>query len=298
MTIADDVDLTGMVIERSEGLGSPALAEEEASTSDGSKDGDPAPASPPAEAPESPEPGDAPEQQTEQPQPDAESDPEPQSAQKRIARLTRKLGDATRVADALRREVEALRANVVETVEPPKADGLTRADVERLAAEIVERRMRELAEQETLSEQSRAAANLYQAGANKYQDFSDIVASFEQEFGQTIRGRPAFAQAMLAIPNGEEVYYRLAKDPEAAERLLTLPDVSIGIEIGRMSRAAEAPPTGRRPQSDAISMAPRPVAPVPGRGGATIDLMSPNLPSDTFIEAFTKEVKERWKRNG
>lgn len=201
-----------------------------------------------------------------------ESNKPPRWAKARIDELTREKHEARRQAEAIQRERDAYAAALAQYQSGQQVNQnqqvpgnqhqqqqapLTQADLDRLANERAEQM---LAQRRFVEEGER----VYNAGKAKYADFDDALGAY-----QLLGGAPTdYIDAVQSLPNGEEVYYALGKNPDEAARVMKLPPVKMALELAKISAKISAP----KP----VSKVPAPISPVDGtsRGEPDPDKMS------------------------
>lgn len=153
---------------------------------------------------------------------------------------------------------------------------------------------RRLAKAELEAEQSaarfrEATGRVLQNGIQSIPDFEEARQEMVRNFGEQLNARPDFFEAITDpdIPNGHEIFYALARDPEQTERLLRMPPVKMAIEIAKLSEKVA------KPAVKAISRAPAPVRPVAGSTQASTRLDDPNTPQDAWAKEFWKTMRAK-----
>jgi hypothetical protein len=175
------------------------------------------------------------------------------SFQERMDEKTRLQREAERERDALRDEVERLRAS---REEPESDDAWIEEIVERrLSARDAERQV-QAAKQAWLDRQAKAA--------EKYEDYFEAVVE-----GADKRAWPCtedMATAMKQSDLGAEIAYHLAKNPDEARRIAGLSPHSQVWELGEI--AADLKRSSRStPQAKSTTQAPEPAPQARGAGG-------------------------------
>lgn len=213
---------------------------------------------------------------------DPPAEPEQQDPlDKRIAREVRAKHEARREAARLSEEVARLTALVERAVKPETDEPRTplpEAEIERRAAA-------KAAEITTQREFDAACDKVFDDGTKAHKDFGDAVRNLNASLGDMIQKRPDFLAGIAALPNGHEVYYKLANDVEGAERVLRMAPVQLGIELAKRSAAVAAP----KP----VSRAPAPIAAPSGSSEPGVDIYDPKMPMDKFSENFLKTYRKR-----
>ena len=190
----------------------------------------------PAEQPES-----GTEQTAQQPTDTTQQDkPKHDWVQRRIDQLTREKFEE-------RRQREALETQLRQYQQPAEAESSDRP----MTAEQIRAEAKRLVQEERFNE---ACNKTFEAGKK---DFPDWDASL-RTFGMLGGASQEFLEAITAMDAGHKVLHHLGQNPEAAERLLSLPPIRMAMELSRLeaSLSKAAPP---------VSKAPPPISPVGGR---------------------------------
>jgi hypothetical protein len=98
---------------------------------------------------------------------------------------------------------------------------------------------------------------VFESGATEYgREWDSSLRTF-----QMLGGAPAeFLEAVTAMDHGHKVLHALGQDPEAAERLLSLPPLRMALELARLeAKVGQASPPKQ------VSKAPAPITPVGGK---------------------------------
>lgn len=209
---------------------------------------------------------DAPETGTEQPdEPETPAEPEKTEAEKqpwfmkRIHQQSAKIADLARQVESQAREREALEARIAGNgdQQPGQPDKpMTPADIDRL----VDLRAQEQARIQTFNQ---ACDKTAEVGAREFPDFKQAVGTL-QALGMM---QPETVQVVLdaAGENAHKVLYQLGKNPEEAERVLSLSPIKMAVELSKLG--ASAP--GKQPPP--LSKAPDPIKPISGNAVVTPD---------------------------
>lgn len=127
-----------------------------------------------------------------------------------------------------------------------------------------------------------ARDDLYAAGAEKYEDFEEVVGSDDVKITVAMR------DAIFALDDQElqaEVSYYLGKNPKEAARIAKLPPVRQIAEIGKLEVKVSSQPTPtKRP-----SAAPAPIAPVGGSNTNT-NTLTGNESMKDFIAKRNRQL--------
>lgn len=167
-------------------------------------------------------------------------------AERRIDKLTWEKNEE-------RRQREALEAQLRQYQQP--ADQSQPSAEKPLTAEQIRAEAKRLLEQERFDE---ACNKTFEAGKK---DFPDWDASL-RTFGMLGGAPQEFLEAVTAMDGGHKVIHHLGQNPEAAERLLSLPPLRMAMELTRLetSLSKTSPPP--------VSKAPPPISPVNGRAAS------------------------------
>lgn len=175
------------------------------------------------------------------------------SFQERMDEKTRLQREAERERDALREEVERLRA--AREAEPEGDD----AWIE----EIVERRLTAREEAKRAQEAARTWNERQAKTAEKYEDYFEAV--IEGADKGTWVCTPDMAEAIKESEAGADIAYHLAKNPDEARRIAGLSPYSQIRELGRIEAGLTA--TSTTPQTKPLTKAPEPAPHARGAGG-------------------------------
>lgn len=173
---------------------------------------------------------------------EAKTDSKPKGdwVQRRIDQLTREKHEAIRRADEA--ETRA-RQNDAQTIETP-AGHVPRQEIERAAAQMLKQR-----------DFDSACNRVFEAGKAEFPDFDASLKTF-----QMLGGVPAeFLEAVTSLDHGHKVISHLGANPEAAERILSLPPLKMALELARL----EASLGQSKPKP--VSQVPAPITPVGGK---------------------------------
>jgi hypothetical protein len=98
-----------------------------------------------------------------------------------------------------------------------------------------------------------AADRTWHTGKAKYPDFDIATKGYELAGGIT----PQFAEAIVALEHGADVFYSLGKDPSEAMRIIAMSPTKQAIELARLEAKITAPPAPKP-----VSRAPSPISPI------------------------------------
>lgn len=213
-----------------------------------------------------------------------DGDPEPEPGAKKETldwRERRRIQEVNKRREAEKRAAaaEAELARLRQGDQNPADPGSPEAIRQQVESEI-QQRMR--------AQEFNAACNrTFDQGTQEFTDFVDARDSLMQNFGDEINSSPAFLEAITDLPNGHKVFYHLGKNPEEAERLLSLSPVKMAVQIAKLGEKIA------RPAAKPISQAPKPVRPAPGVVETGTRLDDPNTPMNAWADAFLKGVKRK-----
>ena len=166
--------------------------------------------------------------------------------QKRIAELTREAAEAQRRAQVAESKITPASAAAAENAAP---------DIDKL----IDQRAAAKAEQWAFNLQCN---QLHAAGVAEFPDFDRVINTFK-----ALGGLPVpLVEGALETGNAHKVLYALGKDPDEAQRIMSLSPARMGAALAKISAAplpAPLPPI-------AVSKASAPVRPVSG-GVVTAD---------------------------
>jgi hypothetical protein len=116
-------------------------------------------------------------------------------------------------------------------------------------------------------------------------EFDHAVETMSNALGDKIASRPEFLETVTDMENGHQVYFEMSRDPEEAERILSLPTSKMILELAKMSIKV-AKPTAPKP----ISKAPAPVVPVGGNAAKSNRLDDESAPMDAWAQTYLKSI--------
>ena len=220
----------------------------------------------------------------------------PEWVERRFGQLTAEKHAARGEADNLRNENASLKEKIQtlfggkaieEGGKPAEGAAATPAqpvDIEKLANARAEQKL-------AIQAFNKACNEVAEKGAEKFEDFKEAVSVLNSGYGDVIQKKPEFLQTIVELPNAEEVYYSLGKDPQRAERILALPPVKMALELGKIS--SELGKTA----SAQVSGAPAPIRPINGLAGkkelTLDDASNPDVPIQEFMRIREKELAEK-----
>ncbi len=199
------------------------------------------------------------------PEDDAEAKAERERERAARDPFRKRIDKLTAQKSALEREVELLRTRAapVEGLNPDiEAIALAKAD------EIVRRK-----------EFDRACDRTYDEGVKAYPDFSEKLSDLRLIDGFS----PEVIEDMLETGSAHQVLYRLASDPEEADRIFNLPPKRRVIELTKLAVTVAKPP--EKP----VSKAPPPVKPV--GNSRSNDSLTDDLDINEWLKRRNKSVE-------
>lgn len=250
--------------------------------------GDPPPAAeeePPAEGEE--EPPAAEGEEEEPPAAEAEEEAEGEAPAPRKDWRDRQIIKARKAEKEANERATALAAENAElrAAQGAEGEGAVLTDAER-------KRIRDEAAIEIRTEQRFKTINercdaMFDAGAKAFpKTWETSVVAAGEVFGEEMRARPDFLEAVTDLDNAAAVYHDLASDPDKMEEVLNLAPHKMGMELAKISaRLAQAP----RPKP--ISRVPAPITPLDGptlQERSMEDLA--NDPSDAAMREFDRRM--------
>jgi len=161
--------------------------------------------------------------------------------QRRIDQLTREKHEEKRQREALEAQ---LRQYQQPTESAPTAKPAAETDVYKAAEQLIKQR-----------DFDSACNKVFDAGKSEFPDWDSSLKTF-----QMLGGAPQeFLEAVTSMDAGHKVLHHLGQNPEAAERLLSLPPLRMAIELARLEATVgkSTPPP--------VSSAPAPITPVGGK---------------------------------
>ncbi|KWA35794.1 hypothetical protein WT41_01730 [Burkholderia territorii] len=200
---------------------------------------------------------------------------------KRISEITAARRKAEEERDALKAEIERLRAATAAEPAQPTAAAVPQPDIEKLADALAERKLND-------REMSRKIAAINEAGAK---EFGDDFEKSVQNLNMAGIGGPDFLKVLTSIDGAEKVVTYLGKPEHLNEalRIGSLDPVQMGIEMVKLSEKAS------KAFAKQVSKAPPPIETVTSRGNAGGDGPEPD-PSDQKAWIAWRNKNARKKR--
>lgn len=180
-------------------------------------------------------------------------------ALKRISQLTQQRHEAERKAQAKESEAERYRLLLEQTQRGDKqTDTVTVPGEQPNIDELVTKRATELEQQRAMADRGQSVSK---TGTDAYPDFMSAVQTLDA-LGISVEQ----VQSLLGMDDAHNVIYSLGKNPDEAQRILSLPPLQQGRELERLA-SKPIPAPAARP----VSKAPKPVTPVDSSAGAEAD---------------------------
>lgn len=182
-------------------------------------------------------------------------------ALKRIGKLTAKNHETARELEAARSESARYRMLLEQMQQQGQEGQQSQPKLDQSPQDIdalVEQRATQKAQQQAIAERGQSVAK---TGAETYADFQQAVQALDS-LGITQEQ----VQSLIGMDDAHQVIYHLGKNPEEADRILSLPPLQQGRELERLAaKAAQAP--APKP----VSKAPAPVKPLDSTAAAERD---------------------------
>lgn len=165
--------------------------------------------------------------------------------------VQRRIDQLTREKFEERRQREAMEARLRQYETQQSSVDQSQSGNQPMTADQIRAEAKRLVQQERFDE---ACNKTFEAGKKDFPDFEQSLRTFGM-----LGGAPQeFLEAVTSMDLGHRVIHHLGQNPEAAERLLSLPPLRMAMELTRLetSLSKAAPP---------VSKAPPPISPVGGR---------------------------------
>jgi hypothetical protein len=207
---------------------------------------------------------------------------------KRIHEETNKRRDAERRAQELEAQLSQYRTGnnagqeAQEGGEQPSIDDIRRQTRDEIRREETQRQEAE--------RRNAACNNVFEKGVAEIADFVDARDTLVTAFGHEINSRPEFLDAITELDNGHQVFAELGRNPDEAERILSLPPVRMALEIAKLGTRLSKPNT---PTPKPVSKVPPPVNPIGGKPTESNVLEDPDADQDKWSREFLKRFSER-----
>ncbi|WP_186193500.1 hypothetical protein [Burkholderia gladioli] len=167
--------------------------------------------------------------------------------------VQRRIDQLTREKHEERRQREALESRLRE-LQPPPATPATGSAPAPLTADQIREEARRMVEQEKFDA---ACTRVFEAGKAEYgADWDQSLATL----GLVGNMSNEFLDAVTSMEAGHKVLQHLGQNPDAAERLLSLPPLRMVLELARLESTV-----GQAKTLPPVSQAPAPINPVGGR---------------------------------
>lgn len=165
--------------------------------------------------------------------------------------VQRRIDQLTREKFEERRQREAIEARLRQYETQQSSVDQSQSGNQPMTADQIRAEAKRLVQQERFDE---ACNKTFEAGKKDFPDFEQSLRTFGM-----LGGAPQeFLEAVTSMDLGHRVIHHLGQNPEAAERLLSLPPLRMAMELTRLetSLSKAVPP---------VSKAPPPISPVGGR---------------------------------
>lgn len=173
-------------------------------------------------------------------EPAAQDKPKNDWVQRRIDQLTREKHEE-------KRQREALEARLRELDPPAQQQPNQQITPDQIRAEA-----KRIVQQEKFDD---ACNKVFDAGKAEFPDWDASLKTFGMLGGAS----PEFLEAVTSMEAGHKVLHHLGQNPEAAERLLSLPPLRMALELARLES------TVGQKKAPSVSNAPAPITPVGGK---------------------------------
>ena len=204
---------------------------------------------------------------------------------KRINEETNKRRELERRVAQVEAENARLRGGKPET--KPEDNGAI--DVEAIRNEERERIRREVRAEADAASFDAACNRTFDAGMSAFgNDFEHARDTLVNALGDQIKNRPEFLQTITELDNGHQVFYELGRHPEEAERILSLPQTKMVLELAKLGVTASKPAAPKP-----ISKAPAPVSPIGGATKTSGRLDDEEMPMDEWAKKYLGQVARR-----
>lgn len=196
-----------------------------------------------------------------------------------ISREAAEKREAKREADSLRSQNAMLLqelANKTPNSDGTKSSTVAQAEIDKLAND----RATQIA---TEREFTKACNKIADDGKDEFDDFDESVGTLQQVGGnyQTL------LQITTELDDAHRILYHLGKNPEEAERLLSLPPTKMAIAVAKfeskLSKSAEK----------TISNAPDPITPIRPKSSKAFDPNDPNADRNEWSRWREKNRRKR-----
>lgn len=217
-----------------------------------------------------------------QEEPQKEDKPKKGGYTRKLERLEAQIEQlVSKLAD---KETPAKTAEKADDAEPNPDDFETHADyykaLGRFTARQELREAEKAKQQESFQAQRQAMIEGYKAKAAEYSktvpDFAEVIDSAD------VPVTPAMQQVLLESDLGPQIAYYLAKNPDEAEKVVSMGLVELNRYVGRLEAKLESE-TSKAVVAKRTTTAPEPIRPVSADKGSTIkSVYDPDLSPDEY----------------
>lgn len=209
--------------------------------------------------------------------------------QKRIAQLTAKYREEERKRQRLEEALAQLRGAKpsAATESPVNPENLNQAileeEIQKRAEAIAAQQFQRLEQAKRAQELNSASNAVAAKGKAKYKDFDDAIPTLNAFV--PLAERPDVLEALISLPNAEDVIYKLGNDPDEAAKLSLQNPAKLGMQLANLSaQLAQKPAKG--------SSAPAPIKPVGSTGGTSRSLRD-DMPLKDWLAAREETIRKR-----
>lgn len=214
--------------------------------------------------------------------PPEDAKPEEQDKPKKTAWYTRVIAreaaekrEAKREADLLKGQNAMLLqelANKNGGSDVKTSPSLAQAEIERLAEEKA-----------NIRDFNKACNRIAEEGNDEFEDFDASVSTLQQIGGNY----KSLLEITTELTDGHRVLYHLGKDPEEAERLLSLPPTKMAMAVAKLETKLS------KESAKTVSDAPSPITPIKAKASKSFDPNDPNADRDEWSKWREKTRRKR-----
>jgi hypothetical protein len=242
-----------------------------------------------------------------------DDEPLPKGVQKRIDRLTARLGDQERELAELRRgrqQNEPARTAAKDADPEPQQkdfDSWEKWQEARNRWVVRDEARKQSAKDAAADQQARSKENYdahlarIEEGRTAHADYDDVVRGANMKFSSD-QANIAFQLAVIECENGQEILYHLGTHPEEMEEFENLSPARVAMAVGRLS-AALSPSTAGKSGSTRKPASNAPAPPTPVRRATTAigsnyldPEVSKKMSDDDWIAKREADVRSRKQR--
>lgn len=200
--------------------------------------------------------------------------------QKRFDKLTSERAAATARADQL----AAQNAELLEKLS--KGETLSGKEQKDFDAQV-EQRAAQRVQQEKFNE---ACNGIFDKGVEEFGDFKEALNNLSLVGATGKDANPAFLAAITELDGAHKVLHHLGKNPELAEKIISMSPAKMAIELSRVEAGLS------KPKEKAVSKAPEPIKPLGGTAKNTVSLSDDKVDMDRWLEERNKQLEARKNR--